>query len=42
MAVMQYVLMFLSGGNPGTLKDMQVKVAGARKVFRVMKVQYQT
>lgn len=35
---MQYVLMFLSGGQPGLAKDLQVKVAAARKVFRIMKV----
>lgn len=33
----QYVCMFLSAGNPGMLKDIQVKVAAARKVFRILK-----
>jgi hypothetical protein len=35
---MQYILMLVSGGNPSTAKDIQVKVAAARKVFRIMKV----
>lgn len=37
---MQYVFMFLSGGQPGIAKDLQVKVAAARKVFRFMKVRH--
>ena len=39
---MQYVLMFVAAGNPGTVKDIQVKVASARKVFRIMKVRAPT
>ena len=30
--------MFVSGGQPGLAKDLQVQVAAARKVFRFMKV----
>lgn len=30
--------MFVAGGQPGMAKDLQVKVAAARKVFRIMKV----
>lgn len=37
LATLQYVLMFLSGGQPGLAKDLQAKVAAARKVFRIMK-----
>lgn len=37
LATLQYVFMFLSGGQPGIAKDLQVKVAAARKVFRFMK-----
>lgn len=38
LATVQYVLMLVAGGTPGTVKDIQGKVASARKVFRVMKV----
>eukprot|EP00892_Ulva_mutabilis_P006652 jgi/Ulvmu1/4359/UM002_0084.1 len=37
LATLQYVLMFVSGGQPGVAKDLQIKVAAARKVFRIMK-----
>jgi hypothetical protein len=30
--------MLVAGGNPGMVKDIQVKVASARKVFRILKV----
>jgi hypothetical protein len=30
--------MLIAGGNSGVIKDVQGKVASARKVFRVMKV----
>ena len=37
----QYVLMLVSGGNAGMVKDIQIKVASARKVFRIMKARGQ-
>jgi hypothetical protein len=39
-AAVQYVCMFLSAGSPGTSKDIQVKVAAARKVFRILRVRF--
>lgn len=40
LATVQYVLMLVAGGSPGLVKDLQVKVASARKVFRLMKVRF--
>lgn len=36
-ATLQYVCMFVSAGQPGLAKDIQVKIAAARKVFRILK-----
>eukprot|EP01025_Chloroclados_australasicus_P051347 TRINITY_DN5974_c0_g1_i2.p2 TRINITY_DN5974_c0_g1~~TRINITY_DN5974_c0_g1_i2.p2 ORF type:complete len:239 (-),score=24.56 TRINITY_DN5974_c0_g1_i2:395-1111(-) len=37
IATIQYVLMLISGGKAGMAKDLQGKVASARKVFRILK-----
>lgn len=36
-ALVQYLCMFLSAGEPGTLKKIQASVTAARKVFRIMR-----
>lgn len=40
LATVQYAAMFLSAGQPGDIKRIQVSVATARKVFRVMKASH--
>jgi hypothetical protein len=37
-ALLQYLCMFLSAGEPGQLKKVQASVTAARKVFRIMRV----
>jgi len=36
-ALVQYLCMFLSAGEPGNLKKIQASVTAARKVFRIMR-----
>ena len=38
LAAVQYAAMFASAGQPGDIKRIQVSVATARKVFRLLKV----
>lgn len=39
-AAPQYAAMFVSAGEPGNAKKVQVSVAAARKVFRVFGVRF--